>query len=503
MFYNINRFLNKNTLPNKVESNDMNPENNHIAIEAVGLSKCYRIFDNPRDRLRQSIWPRDWKGKHSDLYREFWALQSIDFSLKRGQTIGVMGRNGSGKSTLLQLLCGTLTPTSGEVRCRGRIGALLELGSGFNPEFSGLENVYLNAAILGLKKHEVDARIDNILGFADIGEFVNQPVKTYSSGMALRLAFAVQAHIEPDLLVVDEALAVGDELFQKKCYRHLEKLKDSGTGIILVTHSCPQILQHCDEAILLHKGKARLRGKPPVVTVTYQRLINASDSEWDASLREKLEIEKGDKAKSRVELKKDADDSTVSSNAQAVIRDKEKAGRSVPGWMDENLIPTTTERYRSEGAKIEDVWIENKAGIRCNTLPFGNSFSIIFSYRAHRSIEDIGFACHIANHTGLRVCGQTHPKMLKRNANESLINVKTGDSWTITFYFHGGLWPGVYLIGGGIVNCSDDGNNFVDRVIDFRALRIIDENTATIVGTASLRESPSTLKFDEQPTTKM
>ena len=189
--------------------------------------------------------------------------------------MGVVGRNGSGKSTLLQLLCGTLTPTSGTVAIEGRVAALLELGSGFNPEFTGLENIYLNAALLGLSRDETDANLDAILAFADIGDFVHQPVKTYSSGMALRLAFAVQANIQPDVLVVDEALAVGDEFFQRKCFKHLEKLKENGTSILLVTHNCGQILQHCDQAMLLHKGQLEFLGRPKSITTIYQRLINS------------------------------------------------------------------------------------------------------------------------------------------------------------------------------------------------------------------------------------
>ena len=219
-----------------------------LAVQVYNLSKCYRTYKHPRDRLLQTLWGRDRRGKPKRFYSDFWALQELSFKLPRGQTLGVVGRNGSGKSTLLQLLCGTLEPTSGKVQVRGRVGALLELGSGFNPEFTGLENVYFNAAVLGLSKVETDKRLDQILAFADIGDFIHQPVKTYSSGMTVRLAFAVQAHINPDVLVVDEALAVGDELFQKKCYAHLERLKEGGTAVLLVSHSCPAIIQHCDKA---------------------------------------------------------------------------------------------------------------------------------------------------------------------------------------------------------------------------------------------------------------
>ena len=477
-----------------------------LAIEAQALSKCYRIYNHPRDRLRQSIWPRNLRGKRIKLFREFWALHPLSFSLKRGQTLGVMGRNGSGKSTLLQLLCGTLTPTSGTVRCVGRIGALLELGSGFNPDFSGLENIHLNAALLGLTKQEVDAQLDNILSFADIGDFVHQPVKTYSSGMVVRLAFAVQAHVSPDLLVVDEALAVGDELFQKKCYRHLEKLKESGTAILLVTHSCPQILQHCDEALLLHKGHARLHGKPPAVTVTYQRLINASDEEWESTLAEKTSNTSTESTsissspdqgqeQQNTPLAPTPDQPTFKQPTfQQPTANSSTTTQLNRGWFDENLIPSTTERYVSKGARIEDVWIENSRGKQCNTLPFGEPFQIIFSYKASVDLNNIGFACHIANHTGLRITGQSHPRCLTTAHNQDLTHPEAGNCWTITYSFHGGLWPGTYVIGGGILHCEGEPHDFIDRVIDFRALRILEQPLTTVVGAAALQACEPSLR---------
>jgi len=262
-----------------------------IAIQAEELGKCYRIFDSPRARLAQGLW-----GQRRKLYQEKWALRGVSFELPAGQTLGVVGRNGSGKSTLLQLLCGTLTPTEGLVLCRGRVAGLLELGSGFNPEFSGIENVFLNASLLGLNQKETEAKLDAILAFAGIGDYMHQPVKTYSSGMALRLAFAVQANIEPDILIVDEALAVCDELFQKKCYARLSQLKAAGTSILLVTHSCAQIIQHCDQALLLHKGVPQLLGKPSLVTTTYQQLANASDKEWAAVIEQKRALQQSEAA---------------------------------------------------------------------------------------------------------------------------------------------------------------------------------------------------------------
>lgn len=247
-----------------------------IAIRVENLSKCYQIYDRPQDRLKQSIVPRFqrvFKRPAVQYFREFWALKDVSFSVKRGETVGVIGKNGSGKSTLLQIICGTLNLTGGRVETNGRIAALLELGSGFNPDFTGRENVYMNAAVLGLDKDEIDNRFDSIAGFADIGAFLDQPVKTYSSGMMVRLAFAVQAQIAPDILIVDEALAVGDAKFQAKCFERLKQLKDGGSSILLVTHSSEQIVTHCSRALLIDAGRVASAGEPRQVVNRYMDLL--------------------------------------------------------------------------------------------------------------------------------------------------------------------------------------------------------------------------------------
>jgi lipopolysaccharide transport system ATP-binding protein len=247
-----------------------------IAINVVNLSKCYHIYQTPRDRLRQFIYPRlrSLFGLYDRSYRrELWVLKNISFQVKKGESIGIVGRNGSGKSTLLQIVCGTLASTSGHVRTHGRIAALLELGSGFNPELSGIENVYMNGAILGLTREEIDAKFDEIAAFADIGGFIEAPVKTYSSGMVIRLAFAVSASVSPEILVVDEALAVGDIRFQAKCFNRIRKLRDEGTTLLFVSHSMDQIVKHCDRGILLEGGRIVGFGSPKDISNQYMDLL--------------------------------------------------------------------------------------------------------------------------------------------------------------------------------------------------------------------------------------
>lgn len=247
-----------------------------VAIRVQHLSKCYHIYDKPHDRLKQSIYPRLQRlvGKQPKQYfREFWALKDVSFEIKRGETVGIIGRNGSGKSTLLQLICGTLNATSGTIETQGRITALLELGSGFNPEFTGRENVYLNAAVLGLSKEETDARFDEIVAFADISDFIEQPVKTYSSGMFVRLAFASNIMANPEIMIVDEALAVGDMNFQAKCMTALTRIQERGATVLFVSHDIGTVKSLCSRGIYLDQGTMKAIGKAPEVADQYLRVM--------------------------------------------------------------------------------------------------------------------------------------------------------------------------------------------------------------------------------------
>jgi len=244
----------------------------NLAIRVQNITKCYQIYDAPRDRLKQFVLPRLGRmaGKAPKQYfREFSALKNVSFEVKKGETVGIIGRNGAGKSTLLQILCGTLTPTEGSVEINGRVAALLELGAGFNTEFTGRENVYLNAGVLGLSKDEIDARFDDIVAFADIGDFLDQPVKTYSSGMYVRLAFAVVVHVDAEILIVDEALAVGDAFFQAKCMSRMKHIVESGTTVLFVSHDINAVKAMCKRTLWLDRGSGRAFGETGDVARAY------------------------------------------------------------------------------------------------------------------------------------------------------------------------------------------------------------------------------------------
>lgn len=247
----------------------------NLAIEAKGLGKTYTLFERESDRLKHLLWGR-WMPPHRQYVREFRALHDVNFSIPQGEVVGIVGRNGAGKSTLLQMVCGTLSPSMGHLQVQGKVAALLELGAGFNPDFTGLENIYMNAAILGLSRQQVDARLDSILAFADIGDFVRQPVKTYSSGMFMRLAFAVATSVEPDILVIDEALSVGDGAFARKSFDRIMAMKEAGKTILFCSHSMYQVEALCSRAIWMEAGTVKMFGSAADVTYAYQTSLDAA-----------------------------------------------------------------------------------------------------------------------------------------------------------------------------------------------------------------------------------
>ena len=439
-----------------------------FSVSASSLSKTYRIYNNPRDRLLAGL---PYFRTRKKRYKTFTALEDISFTLERGKTLGVVGKNGAGKSTLLQLLCGTLTPSSGSVDIDGRVGALLELGSGFNPEFTGLENIYFNSSILGLNRKETDERLDRILGFADIGEFIYQPVKTYSSGMTVRLAFSVQASCDPQVLIVDEALAVGDELFQKKCYSHLEGLKEKGTSIILVTHSCPQINQQCDDAILLHKGRCILQDSPQKVTALYQQLMNQPDKAWDEAVSSYRERKNNQESK-------EWEDSKISSNQTDL-----KIEGSSP-WLDENLRSISTVVYPEHGGKILSIQILTNECQEVNVIPESTEFILRFRYYFEKGFSESAFTCYITSQTGNHITGQSLPEREGRG-----IPVDAGEGYFIDFRFEGRLWPGTYFIGGGIASPECE-HRFIHRVVDMKILKVISNETPRIHGSCKMDAMP-------------
>lgn len=434
-----------------------------LAIHVDNLSKCYTIYNQPIDRLKQSIVPRvlGALGQPPRIYyHEFWALRDISLEVGKGETIGIIGRNGSGKSTLLQLICGTLTPTIGKIETKGRITALLELGSGFNPEFTGRENVFLNGAILGLSQEEIEARFDDIAGFANIGEFIEQPVKFYSSGMTVRLAFAVQAMVDPDILIVDEALAVGDERFQRKCFRRLEELKSKGTTVLFVSHAGQQIIELCDRAVLLEQGQRLLLGNPLVVVRAYQKLIYANPDDQAQMIQEYKEMDQSGRISAETHpITPPPDDSM-----HPKVLSKENISET--DFFESGMIPQSTEIMPAVGARINSIKIFNNDGKEVNHLLAGGEYSIQVEGVFLEDHEAVRFGLHIRTKTGLAITGISHPKL-----GAFFPNVKKGQRYKLNFKIRMHLAPDTYFVGTGVWSSKEPVR--LHQVLDFVMFRVL------------------------------
>lgn len=350
-----------------------------LAIRVQNISKRYQIYDAPRDRLKQFVLPRLRRmvGKLPKQYfREFSALNSVSFEVTKGETVGIIGRNGAGKSTLLQILCGTLTPTDGTVEINGRVAALLELGSGFNTEFSGRENIYLNAGVLGLSKQEIDARFNDIVAFADIGDFLDQPVKTYSSGMYVRLAFSVVVHVDADILIVDEALSVGDMYFQAKCMEHMKQLMKSGVTVLFVSHDIGAVKALCNRAVYLDHGKVLLSGATDVVAEAYYgKKVTATQSTVEVRLKESSQAENCESGFS-------PEDHTAQSQFSAKAR---------------------FHRIQNGMAELLNVQLFDQAGQLLDLVNFGEVATLRVTLKANVTLPSLGVAYHIRDKNGTDV----------------------------------------------------------------------------------------------------
>jgi lipopolysaccharide transport system ATP-binding protein len=433
------------------------------AIKVDRLGKCYHIYKKPSARLLQMLT----RGRRH-YYREFWALHDVSFEIGRGETVGIVGRNGSGKSTLLQLICGTLNPSSGSISTNGRIAALLELGSGFNPEFTGRENVYLNAAILGLSRPEIDSKLDEILAFAEIDDFVDETVRTYSSGMLVRLAFSVAINVDPDILIVDEALSVGDELFQRKCFAKIDAIRSKGTTILFVSHSASTIVQLCDRAILIDEGAKLAEDTPKSIVGAYQKLLYAP-REKQQRIREEirqgaltLRIREGDDAFS--------DSSTDDSLTTSLRFDGH--------FFDPNLRPSSTISYESHGAYILEPKVLSDSGQRVNVLKQGETYTYTYLVKFTVAAKNVRFGMLIKTISGIELGGGTTAS----SVHKSIRSINSGSIYTIKFGFNCSLNAGTYFLNAGVQGEVAGVEVFLHRVIDVAMFRILENHESTSTG---------------------
>ena len=407
-----------------------------IVISVDHLTKLYKLYNKPSDRLKESL------GISKKVrYKEHYALKDVNIKVHRGETIGIIGTNGSGKSTILKIITGVLNPTSGSVAVNGRISALLELGAGFNPEYTGIENVYLNGTMIGFSREEIDAKLNDILEFADIGEFVNQPVKTYSSGMFVRLAFAVAINIEPEILVVDEALSVGDVFFQAKCFHKFEEFKKQGKTILFVTHDMGSVKKYCDRAILLHHGEKIEEGSPAEIIDIYKKvLVNQYDTE---------------------DSKEDDSIDNVS-NIDTV-------------WKDQISVNPNISDYGNGKATIEDFCIFNGNDKPSNTIDEHEEFSVMMRVRFNDTVNEPIFALTIKDLKGTDIIGTN---TMYEDMHTGKINA--GEIRTIRFRQEMKLARGEYLVSLGVTGYEDGSFVVHNRLYD--AFNITVMNIKNMVG---------------------
>ncbi|MCB0164748.1 MAG: ABC transporter ATP-binding protein [Anaerolineae bacterium] len=457
-------------------------------ISVKNISKMYPLYKDPRDRLKQSLWyatPRFLRRKQAPIFfREFWALKNISFDVQQGESIGIVGRNGSGKSTLLQIMAGTLTPTLGEVHVQGQVSALLELSTGFNPEFSGRENIFMNGIIRGLSQTKIDELYDNIVAFADIGDFINQPIKLYSSGMAVRLAFAVQTFVPKDILIVDEALSVGDVAFQRKCMASMERFRDNGGTFILVSHNTQSIVQHCERCLLMVEGELLADGPAKMITDLYEKIMFSPPADARQLI---LNIKQtGWKhISSQSSLNPIANSDNQAENGLAkLMPDKmpltnysSQQNSDLQDYFDPNLPQLDTMVYGNGAAKITDYFIKNMQDEKVNVLISGRYYRWIYRVQFFENKQDIHFGLLIKTKDGITLSPLTN-KQLKTTVSFIPADMEI----EVSFQLKLNLVSGVYFFNLGLATMENEELNYLHRLVDAGMIRVISPDSRQLTG---------------------
>ncbi len=436
------------------------------AIEIKDVTKIYKLYEKPIDRLKESM-----NIGHKSYHKDFYALSNLSFTVEKGQTVGIIGTNGSGKSTILKIITGVLTPTTGQVKVHGKISALLELGAGFNMDYTGIENIYMNGTMMGFSKKEMDGKLKDILEFADIGDFVYQPVKTYSSGMFVRLAFALAINVEPEILIVDEALSVGDVFFQAKCYRRMEEIRKSGTTIVMVTHDMGSIIKYCDKVILLNKGEFIAEGSAGKIVDLYKKILAGQMEALRAELAQMSDLT-GDKVV-KAEAKAGEADGDENGDGSGGRGPSEKASNRM---RDKLTINANREEYGDGRAEIFDLGLLDQRGNITNLLLKGEMFTIKEKIRFNTEIQAPIFTYTIKDKKGMDLTGTN-----TLFEGTDVKPVKKGDVYEVAFTQKMTLQGGEYLLS---MSCTgfENGEHVVyHRLYDVANITVIsNKNTVGV-----------------------
>ncbi|MBO6150102.1 MAG: ABC transporter ATP-binding protein [Clostridium sp.] len=441
----------------------MSPEH---AIEVRNVTKIYKLYNKPIDRLKESL-----SVTRAVRHRDFYALNGLSFDVNKGETVGIIGTNGSGKSTILKIITGVLTPSFGTVEVDGKISALLELGAGFNQDYTGIENIYMNGTMMGYSKKEMDEKLQDILDFAEIGDFVYQPVKTYSSGMFVRLAFALAINVEPEILIVDEALSVGDVFFQAKCYRRMEEIRKSGTTIVMVTHDMGSIIKYCDKVIVLNKGDFVAEGSAGKMVDLYKKILAGQMDQ----LKEALDSDfSGDK-----EVSED--------NGRTLLAGKNAV--SGKRMLDQMTINAKRQEYGDRRAEFIDLGLLDERGSVTNLLLKGEMFTIREIIRFNEPLEAPIFTYTIRDKKGTDLSGTN--TMFE---DADIRPVKRGDTYTVEFTQKMTLQGGEYLLS---MSCT--GFEHGEHVVYHRLYDVISLTVISNKNTVGIYDMESSVKAELTP----
>ena len=433
----------------------MADKNTQYAIRVEHVSKVYRLYERPIDRLKESL-----SITHKNYHKDFFALNRVSFQVKKGETVGIIGTNGSGKSTILKIITGVLTPTSGSVQVEGVISALLELGAGFNMDYTGIENIYMNGTMMGFSRKEMEGKLKDILDFADIGDFVYQPVKTYSSGMFVRLAFALAINVEPEILIVDEALSVGDVFFQSKCYRRMEEIRQNGTTILMVTHDMGSVIKYCDRVILLNRGNFVAEGEAGRMVDLYKKILANQMDELDEELM-KMNDFSGDMDKKE---------------GKSPVQKDKQPDSSLELMKSHLTINADRTEYGDRRAEIYDLGMFDERGNLTNLLLKGEYFTIREKIRFHADIQAPIFTYTIKDKKGTDLSGTN--TMFE---GADIRPVKAGDEYEVAFRQKMTLQGGEYLLSMSCTGFEQGEHTVYHRLYDVANITVIsNKNTVGV-----------------------
>ena len=460
-----------------------------IAIKIKDVTKLYKLYDKPTDRLKESLGLTK-----KQKYKEHYALHNVSFNVKRGECVGIIGTNGAGKSTILKIITGVLNPTAGEVAIDGRISALLELGAGFNMEYTGIENVYLNGTMIGFSKEEIDAKLQDILDFADIGDFVHQPVKTYSSGMFVRLAFAVAINIDPEILIVDEALSVGDVFFQLKCFKKFEEFKKQGKTILFVSHDLSSIERYCDKAILMDHGRNVAEGRPIDIINKYKKIMTGM-TVAEMEEQENLRKEKLEAIAAEVETSKTENESLVTSDVEGDSKNESAVTSDVRGdsfkrWRDYLEVNPNLDEYGDGAAKLIDFGLFDEDGNITTTILKGSRFTIRSKVEFKEDVDDPIFTYTFKTVKGQDITG-TNTMFEKVSVGKA----SKGEIYVASFEQEMNLQGGEYLLSMSCTSFVDGELVAHDRLYDVLNISVVSEKNT--VGYYDMNSKVQIDKVDE------